>query len=249
MNLWRLEWLRLLRTKRLVGVFAAYLFCGLTGPLLTKYQEQILKQLGGGMKIEFPPVTVAALVDAYVKNAAQIGLIVAVATSAGALAIDAKPEWSVFLRTRVAGVRELIVPRFAVSALAVAAAFVAGGLAAWYETAVLLHAPNAAGMLAGTFFGAIYYTFVIAVVAWSASVTRGGIGAVALTLGTLIGLPVLGLLRWLAPWMPSYLVSSMTALSEGARPVSEFLQAAGVTVASTTLMLWLAIRRTAKREV
>ena len=194
-------------------------------------------------------VTVAALVDSYVKNAAQIGLIVAVATSAGALAIDAKPEWSVFLRTRVGSVRELIVPRFAMSALSVVAAFVAGALAAWYETAVLLHAPNPAGMLAGTLYGALYLVFVIAVVAWSASVTRGGIGAVALTLGTLVGLPVLGLLKWLAPWLPSYLVGSMTALSEAARPISEFVRAAAVTAALTLLMLWLAVRRTARREV
>jgi hypothetical protein len=49
--------------------------------------------------------------------------------------------------------------------------------------------------------------------------------------------------------MPSYLVSSMTALSDGARPISEFLRAAAVTAALTWLMLWLAIRRTASREV
>lgn len=37
MNLWRLEWLRLTRTRRLVAIVGVYLFFGLTGPLTARY--------------------------------------------------------------------------------------------------------------------------------------------------------------------------------------------------------------------
>ena len=37
MNLWRLEWLRLVRTRRLVAILGVYVFFGLTGPLTARY--------------------------------------------------------------------------------------------------------------------------------------------------------------------------------------------------------------------
>ena len=36
MNLWRLEWLRLVRTHRLLVVVGVYLFFGITGPPMLK---------------------------------------------------------------------------------------------------------------------------------------------------------------------------------------------------------------------
>jgi ABC-2 type transport system permease protein len=55
MTLWRLEWLRLVRTHRLLVLVGVYLFFGFTGPLTARYLSQILDRLGTeGMKVEFP---------------------------------------------------------------------------------------------------------------------------------------------------------------------------------------------------
>ena len=55
MNLWRLEWLRLVRTHRLLVLLGVYLFFGLTGPLTARYLPQILAALGTeGIRVEFP---------------------------------------------------------------------------------------------------------------------------------------------------------------------------------------------------
>ena len=57
MTLWRLEWLRLVRTRRLVVIIAVYVFFGLTGPLSARYLGEILNRVGGGIKVELPAPT------------------------------------------------------------------------------------------------------------------------------------------------------------------------------------------------
>jgi ABC-2 type transport system permease protein len=75
---------------------------------------------------------------AYVDNSQQLGLLVVVLIAAAALAFDAQRESGAFLCTRVHHIRQLVLPKVAVNALAAVGAFALGPLAAWYETAVLL---------------------------------------------------------------------------------------------------------------
>ena len=106
MTLWRLEWLRLTRTRRLLVLLCAYAFFGLTGPLTARYLPQILDRLGtSGMQIEFPPPKPADGIAQFVSNASQICLLIVVMVAASALAFDARTEMAVFLRTRVGRVR------------------------------------------------------------------------------------------------------------------------------------------------
>jgi ABC-2 type transport system permease protein len=249
MTLWRLEWLRLLRTRRWIALFAVYLFFGLTGPPLARYANEILKRFASnGMEVTIPPAVPADGITNFVKNASQIGLVVVVVVAAGALAFDAKPEIGAFLRTRTASTRTILTPRFCVSAVAAIAAFVAGALAAWYETAVLIGPVGAGGMLAGIGLGALYLAFTVAVVALAASLSRGVLGAVMLALAVLIALPVVGLIRGVGPWMPSELVGAMDALVRGA-PVSDYARAMCSAVVAGLVALWLAVRYSARREL
>ena len=54
MTLWRLEWLRLIRTRRWIALVAVYLFFGLLGPIGAKYIGEILARFGGGIEVSFP---------------------------------------------------------------------------------------------------------------------------------------------------------------------------------------------------
>ncbi|NUR29334.1 MAG: hypothetical protein HOV83_26405, partial [Catenulispora sp.] len=79
MNLWRLEWLRLVRTRRLVAVLGAYLFFGFSGPLTARYLSEILGRLGSdGVRVQFPKPTQADGIAQFTGNASQIGLLIVV---------------------------------------------------------------------------------------------------------------------------------------------------------------------------
>src|SRR5574342_43661 len=116
MSLWRLEWLRLVRTRRLVALLSVYLFFGFTGPLTARYLNAIFERLGTGeVRVEFPTPRPADGIAQFVGNTSQIGLLVVVMVAGSALAFDARREMAVFVRTRVESVRTILVPAFTVN--------------------------------------------------------------------------------------------------------------------------------------
>jgi ABC-2 type transport system permease protein len=220
MNLWWLEWLRLTRTPRALALGAVFTFFGLLEPVVTRYQSQIFRRVGNGVQISFPPVTPAAGVSSYVSELGGIGLIVVVVIAAGAFTFDAHHGLATFLRTRVASMWQLVLPRFTVNAAAAAIAYGLGTLAAWYETDLLIGSLPAARVLAGIVCGAAYLAFAVAMTALAASMARGTLATVGITLVVLLVLPIAGTLRPIDDWLPSTLATAPVDLLNGTQPLS-----------------------------
>lgn len=249
MNLWRLEWLRLTRTRRLVALLGVYLFFGLTGPLTARYLSQILGSLGTeGVRVEFPEPKPADGIAQYVGNISQIGLLVVVLIAASALAFDARREMAVFLRTRISHVPAIVLPAYTVSTGAAVAALLVGSLAAWYETGVLLGGLPVARMLAGIGFGALFLAFAVALVALVAAVVRGVLATAGVTLVALLALAILGNLGDLGRWLPTSLAGAMAGLVRDTAP-TDYLPATAVAVAATAAALAGAVALGQRREI
>ncbi len=248
MSLWRLEWLRLLRTRRWIALLGVYVFFGLLGPLSARYLGEIVERFGGGVQVTFPPPVPADGMIQYVSNVSQVGLLVAVVVAAGSLTFDAKPEMGVFLRTRVRRIWDILFPRLAVSFIAIGAAFVLGSLAAWYETVVLIGTLPAGATLTGIAFGLLYLALVVAIVAAAGSRAKSVLGAVLVTIVVLLAMPIIGIVESVGRWLPSHLVGALADLPGGAA-VDDFLPAAAVTVLMIGLAVWLAVRWAERREL
>jgi len=249
MNLWRLELLRLVRTRRAVALAAVYVFFGFVGPLTARYLVEIIDRFGGDqMTVIVPEAVPADGIAQFISNAQQIGLLVAVVVAAGALTLDALPEMSIFLRTRVSSAGRLVIPRYVVSAASTAAAFVLGAAIAWYETAVLIGGLPVGGMLLGTLLGILYLAFAVAVVAALGSRLGGVLGTVAATLVVLLVLPIAGIADAVGRWLPSHLVGAQVDLVKGGS-AGDYLGAAFVTILAIAVLLTAAVRWAESREL
>ena len=249
MSLWRLEWLRLVRTRRVLALVAPFVLFGFLGPVLAAYSEELLARAStGNLTITVADPVAADGIGGYVANAMQVGLLVTVVVAAAALALDSRTGLAVFYRTRVRRAAALVVPRAAVVGVAAAVAFLLGTLAAWYETVVLIEVPPAGRVLLGAAYGAVYLIFVVAVVAVAAATVRGTVATVGVAVAALLGLPVLGALPGVGRWVPSALIGAPEALLRGA-PLDEHLPALAVTVAAVPLLLALAVRLAGRREL
>jgi ABC-2 type transport system permease protein len=249
MSLWRLEWLRMIRTPRALALAAVFVFFGLGEPALTKYQSQIFRHAGNGVRIVFPPATPAQAVGSYVSELGGVGLIVVVVLAAGAFSFDAHRGLATFLRTRVSSFWQLLTPRFAVGAAAAAIAYLLGMLAAWYETTLLIGAPHVAGMLGAALCGSVYLAFAVAVTALAAAMVRSTLATAGAALAVLFLLPIAGAFRSIAIWLPSTLATAPDDLLRGTQPLAHYLPAFATAVVASGAALAVAALRLRAREV
>ncbi len=148
MNLWRLEWLRLVRTRRWIGLLGVYLFFGFLGPITARYIEQILSNFGGDIQVVVPSPVPADGITQYVSNALQLGLLVCGRHSRGGAGLRRQAaDGHIPAHPGTRGCRDIIMPRFAVMSLAVVGSFVLGSIAALYESVVLIGALPFGGWL------------------------------------------------------------------------------------------------------
>jgi len=249
MTLWRLELLRLIRTRRAVALTAVYVFFGLAGPLTARYLAEIIDRFGGGeLTVIVPEAVPADGIIQFASNAQQIGLLVAVVVAAGALTLDAMPEMSIFLRTRVPSADRLVIPRYVASAAAIATAYVVGLAIAWYETAVLLGGLPVRGMLLGAGLGILYLAFAVAVAAAFGSRLGSVVGTVAATLLVLLVLPIAGIADEIGRWLPSHLVGAQVDLVKGGS-AADYVGTTLITIMVIAVLLTAAIRWAGSREL
>jgi ABC-2 type transport system permease protein len=249
MNLWRLEWLRLVRTPRALALGLVFAFTGLVEPVATRYESTIIGHLGGGARVSVPAPTAAGAVSSYVTEVTLIGLILVVGFAAAAMSFDTRPGLATFLRMRISSIWQVVTPRFAVSAAAAILAYLLGTLCAWYETEVLIGPLPAGGMLAGLLCGAVYFTFAVAVAGFAAALVRSTVGAIGTALAILIVLPAASAIRPVSRWLPSALVSAPADLVNGSERLSYFWPAIGVSAVASAAALLLAARQLRRREI
>jgi ABC-2 type transport system permease protein len=249
MSLWRLEWLRLIRTPRAISLAVLFIAIGLIEPVLTKYESKIFAHVGNGVRISAPPPTAADGLNSYVSEVLLVGLILVVVLAAGALTFDSSQGRAIFLRTRVRSTWQLVAPRVAVNAVAAATAYLLGTLAAWYETSLLLGSLPAARVLAGALCGAVYLAFAVAVTALAAGFARSTVATAGIAFMILLLLPILGTVRVIARWLPSALVNAPVDVVTGTHQFGYFWPSFAVTAAASVGALAAAVGQLNAREV
>ncbi len=246
MSVWRLEVLRVWRTRRLVVLVGAFVVLGLGDPILTYYTPELLKASAGGIRVIAPAPTPAAAIAGFARSITQIGTLLAVVIGAASLAIDARPALAAFYRTRVRRTAVLVLPRYLTVAAATLAALALGTLAAGYETTVLIGRVSPVALAGGLGLEALWMCFALAVVtAWSALV-RGVLGVVGCTLATLLALALPAAAGVPASWLPTSLAAGLGALI-GAHHSVPLWHGVLVTASATVLLLVAATRRIQRR--
>ncbi|MER7003235.1 hypothetical protein ABT297_09335 [Dactylosporangium sp. NPDC000555] len=187
MNLWRLEWLRLLRTGRWIALTAVYLLLGFGEPLITRYLGQLLSGATGNGYIQITTTKPQPSdgMGAYFGNVTTLGTLVIVVIAGLAFSVRANPPLAALYLTHVPGRIGLLVPRLVTIAAAAALASAVGGVAAAYETTLLLGAPATAATAIGILISSLGAVFAVAVTFLAAMLLRGQVATIAVALGAI----------------------------------------------------------------
>ncbi|WP_433699567.1 ABC transporter [Nocardiopsis sp. CA-288880] len=252
--LYRNEIRRMTRTHTLAGLMAFFVLFGAASPVLVFLLPDLLAAMEGmegvqpGMADLMPEATPVAAIGSYVENGQTLGVLFVLLVAAGALSLDGSTGRSTFYRVRVAGPAALVLPRFAVPAVAAVAAHTAGAVVAWATTLLLIGELPLGATLAGALFTGLFLVFAVAVTAVVAARARGLLPTVGFSVAALVVLVLLGQLPVVGEWSPTALFAAQAALPGGA-PVADFLPAAAGALVGTAALLALAVRGFGAREV
>ncbi|MBR8744183.1 ABC transporter [Nocardiopsis sp. MG754419] len=252
-TLYRLETTRLLRTHTLLLLVAAFAAFGVVAPVLTFFMEDLLGLADPGgdlaaMDLEIPPMSAADALGSYVEFVMPLGVLLVVLVATASLTVDASPGRSVFYRSRVARMADLILPRVVVPAAAAFVAHLVGVTVAWSLTSLLFDPAPPPATLAGAVPGGLYLAFVVGVVALASTVVRSALATVGLSIGVLVVVAGIGAIPALDAWSTGALVRAVLLPSTGGA-FADLAPAAALTAVLTVAAVALSIVRSSAREV
>lgn len=248
MGPWRLELLRVWRTRSAIALIVTFLVLGLGAPVLAYYLPDIAKGgTGSGVRVIVSKSTPADGIVDFAGNVSDLGTLVVAVVAAASLSIDASAGLAAFYRTRLRRPALLLLPRYAIVTATSVAALALGTLGAWHETAILLGTVSFGALLGGFALEALWLCFVTSIVAAFSCVIRrvpgviGGAIVLLLALGLLQGLPVV------SSWFPTRLAASGADFLH--QSTGDIWHAAVVATLSAVVALSLAVNRVGKREL
>jgi ABC-2 type transport system permease protein len=246
MSPWKLEALRLWRTRRLVALAGAFAILGLGIPILTYELPSLIKNGTGGIQVTVPRQTPLDSLVSFGSNAAQLGTLVLVLVAAASLALDARPALAAFYCSRAVRPYALLPPRYAMVATAGVASFALGIGCAWYETDLLLGSLDPVALVAGFGLESLWVCFCVAVVALWASIARSVLAVVGTSLASLLALAFLSDIHPLHTWLPSALGASVADLVGPHHPGVPWA-AVAISAAATVALVGTAVTRLSRR--
>lgn len=248
MSPWQLEFLRLVRTRRLVALVGVFVLLGFGGPVLVHYLPELVKgSTTSGVKLILPPPKPVDGIQNFANNISSLGTLVVVMVVAASVSVDANPVLAVFYRTRVRRAAGLLLPRFVTVMAASLLALALGTLGAWYETSVLIGRLSFGPLAVGFLFESAWLLFVGSSVAFFSSVIRGVLGVAGAAVGLFLALALVESIPGVLTWMPTRLAESASDLI--GQPAGYIWHALVIAVAASLLGLAVAVSRLGKREI
>ncbi len=204
-----------LRTMRLVVVLAVFGAFGILSPALAKALPDIIKAAGGDIQITVPTPTVRDAMDQFTKYVGQIGALIAILVSMGAVATEKERGTAGFMLTKPVGREAFLLAKTAAIAILLGLGLALSGLLAAAYTSVLfepLSVPGTVASIALLWLSLAVYaavTFLASVVTRSALVA-GGVGFAAF-----VGAGIISAFPGIGPYTPSGLSAPAVALALG----------------------------------
>jgi ABC-2 type transport system permease protein len=204
-----------LRTMRLVVVLAVFGAFGILSPLIAKFLPDIIAAAGGGIQVTIPTPTTRDAVVQFTKNVGQMGALIAILVTMGAVATEKERGTAGFLLTKPITRAAFLLAKIASIAILLGIGLALAGLLTAAYTAILFEPLPVVGTVASVVLLwlslAVYaaVTFLASVISRSALVA-GGIG-----FGVLIGAGIVSAIPAIGPYMPSGLSTPAVALALG----------------------------------
>ncbi|APV44850.1 ABC-2 type transport system permease protein [Dehalogenimonas formicexedens] len=237
------------RTYRLLIVSGVFLFFGLTTPLMLKYLPEIIKLAGEDVTgIPLPPPTALEALTEYSATALQVGLLVVILITMGAIAGERSRGTAVMTLSKPVGIGAFVTAKLVAISSTFIAGLVLGGIGAYAYTVMLLGDANLSGFIGQTLLLALFMVFSIATTLVFSAMFRNALAAGGISIAVLLTGAAITQVPYVGRVIPNSLTSWGNHLVAGQTGGAEWL-ALGVTVALIALAAYLATTILKRKEI
>jgi len=248
LTLFKKELKEQLRTNRLIIVGGAFLFFGLSMPLMTKYLPDLLKMAGQDLGSILPPPTAIQAMAEYINTVLQLGILIVILVTMGAVSRERESGTAALVLSKPVGYPAFIIAKFKAIGLTALVGVLLGGLACWGYTYLLFETAPAWGFFLQNILLLLYLALVIAITLLFSGLFRNQLAAGALGLVTIVIFSIASSLPWVGEYLPGELVTWGYLLLAG-EAASSAWGAVATTIALTVFSLFLAWTSLRKKEI
>jgi ABC-2 type transport system permease protein len=236
------------RTYRLLIVSGVFLFFGLTTPLMLKYLPEIIKLAGEDTTgIPLPVPTALESLREFSGTAIQIGILVVVLITMGAIAGERSRGTAVMTLSKPVGIGAFVTAKLVSISSTFMAGLVLGGIGCYGYTVLLLGEGNLGGFIAQIGLLALFLIFCIATTLVFSAIFKNSLAAGGISIAILLTGAVLTQVPWIGRVVPNSLTAWGNNLVAG-ESGSEWL-ALAVTAVMIGLGAFLATAILKKKEI
>ncbi len=206
------------RSFRLPALYLALLFLAIMDPLSTRYMGELLRKFATGITIVVPPPSAEMAVGSFIGDIVEIGLLIVIAITMGAVAGEKASGVATFVVTRPVSRRAYVLAKYCVLAAGLAAGIAASvALASLYSWTLIGPVPASRVALAAVAVG--LYAELIMSATFAASMVAGSpLAAGGTGLAFMLAAGILGSLlsrSAVGPWLPTALMGNANLLLTG----------------------------------
>jgi ABC-2 type transport system permease protein len=243
----RKELMEQLRTYKLVIVGGAFLFFGITTPLLLKYLPEILKLAGEEMTIALPPPTAVMSLAEYAGTIGQVGLLMAVLVAMGAVANERSRGTASIVLSKPVSRAAFVNAKLIAASLTFLVSLAAASVVCFAYTVWLIEGTGVWPFVLLNLMVGLFLVLSLAVTLLFSSLTKSSLAAGGLAILVLISQAGLSALPLIGDYMPGKLLSWGIVLLSGGN--ASYWWALGITIGLIGLCLYLSNRSLSTKDL
>lgn len=234
-----------IRTHKFLIIVAVLLVFGIGTPLLIKFLPEIIRLSGEEIPVPLPALGVIDALKSYISNLSQIGLLLVVLISMGAVAQERERRTAQMVLSKSVGPGIFILAKMTVIGLMIMIGLLIGAVGFYFYTTILLGSLDPEKFTLINLLSCLYLLFCLGVTLMFSCLFRNQLAAGGLSLVTLIGLAGLSGVPLFNEYLPNTLMGWATSIASGdSRSSYPGLIICGVLIILSIVAGWQILRHT-----
>jgi len=204
------EILEIYRSKKFLILVIVFAFVAISSPILAKLIPSILKSMPStsGIIINIPDATWKDSVDQLVKNLTQFGMIVILLMFSGVIAEEKNKKTMELVLTKPISRVSFVLSKFFASTFYIKLIFISSAIVFYLYTLNLFGSLNLINFIWLSVFLLIFLILILAVTIFFSTISKNQVTAAGMSLlVSIVFTTLIGLIRQIADYSPTYIVS------------------------------------------